>query len=393
MGLGGSEGRSTETVGSFNTVGVVLTGMPQVFESPAAYVQGRDIIDSFGTHVNSLGTECLLLADEVVLDLVGERAIRSLKAEGHGASTVEFNGEASETEIDRVGAIVEERGADVVIGAGGGKALDTAKAVREETGGAMVSMPTIASTDSPTSALSVIYSEEGEFREYWFYERHPDLVFLDTAVVAAAPTRFFRSGIADGLATWFEADATYQSNGENIVGGTPTRAGHRLAKLCYETLREHAIVAVDAIERDAVTESVAAVAEANTLLSGLGFESGGLAAAHSVHNGLTQLAGTHHATHGEKVNIGTLTQLVLEGREDAFVEDYVEFSLALDLPVTLADIGLDDPTTTQLETVADAACDPEETIHNEPFEVTPPMVRDALRTTDQIGRRVREHHG
>jgi glycerol dehydrogenase len=147
---------------------------------------------------------------------------------------------------------------------------------------------------------------------------------------------------------------------------------------------------VDAVEEGAVTESVAAVAEANTLLSGLGFESGGLAAAHSVHNGLTQLEATHDATHGEKVNVGTVTQLVLEGRADGFVEDYVRFSLALDLPVTLADIGLDDPTTEQLETVAEAACDPEETIHNEPFEVTPPMVRDALRTADAIGRRVGE---
>lgn len=364
--------------------------MPQVFESPEAYVQGREVVDDIGEHIGSLGTACLLLADDVVLDLVGERVVQSLEAADIEAETLEFNGESSETEIQRVADVVDERETDVIVGAGGGKALDTAKAVREETGGAMVSMPTVASTDSPTSALSVIYSEHGEFEEYRFYDQHPDLVLLDTAVVAGAPTRFFRSGVADGLATWFEADATYQSGGQNVVGGTPTRAGHRLAKLCYATLRDHALSAVDAVEEGAVTESVAAVSEANTLLSGLGFESGGLAAAHSVHNGLTQLEETHDATHGEKVNVGTVTQLVLEGREDGFVEDYVEFSLALGLPVTLADIGLDDATTAQLDTVAEAACDPEETIHNEPFEVTPPMVRDALRTADRIGRRVGE---
>ncbi len=208
----------------------------------------------------------------------------------------------------------------------------------------MVSMPTVASTDAPTSALSVIYSEHGEFEEYWFYDEHPDLVLVDTDVVSDAPTRFFRSGIADGLATWFEADATYRPDGDNVVGGKPTRAGHRLARLCYETLREHGRSAVDAVERDAVTESVEAVTEANTLLSGLGFESGGLAAAHSVHGGLTQLEATHDATHGEKVNIGTITQLVLEGRDDKFIEDYVEFSRAIGLPTALSDIGLDDPT-------------------------------------------------
>lgn len=96
---------------------------------------------------------------------------------------------------------------------------------------------------------------------------------VDTGVVVDAPTPFFHSGIADGLATWFEA-ATYWSDGDNVVGGKATRAGHQLARLCYETLRDHSLAAVDAVERGAVTESVEAVTEANTLVSGLGFESG-----------------------------------------------------------------------------------------------------------------------
>ncbi|QSG09678.1 glycerol dehydrogenase [Halapricum desulfuricans] len=364
--------------------------MSQVFKSPAAYVQGRGVAEEIGTHAASLGEHALLLADEIVLGLVEDEVLDSLEDAGLEASSVEFQGEASEAEVDRISEIVRDRGADIVIGAGGGKALDTAKAVRENLeDGAMVSMPTVASTDAPTSALSVIYSEHGEFEEYWFYNEHPDLVLVDTDVVSDAPTRFFRSGIADGLATWFEADATYRSDGDNVVGGKPTRAGHRLARLCYETLREHGRSAVDAVERDAVTESVEAVTEANTLLSGLGFESGGLAAAHSVHNGLTQLEATHDATHGEKVNIGTITQLVLEGRDDEFIEDYVEFSREIGLPTALSDIGLDDPTDEQLDIVAEAACDPEETIHNQPFEVTPPMVRDALKTVDEIAGRVR----
>ncbi|WP_136688770.1 glycerol dehydrogenase [Halorhabdus amylolytica] len=363
--------------------------MSKIFKSPAAYVQGRGVADEIGEHTASLGERAVLIADEVVLDLVEDSVSTSLDKAGLAASSVEFRGEASESEVDRITEFTRDRDADVVIGAGGGKVLDTAKAVRENIdGGAMVSMPTIASTDAPTSALSVIYSERGEFEDYWFYDEHPDLVLVDTDTVSDAPVRFFRSGIADGLATWFEADATYRSDSDNVVGGKPTRAGHRIARLCYETLREHGRSALDAVERDAVTESVEAVTEANTLLSGLGFESGGLAAAHSVHNGLTQLEATHDATHGEKVNIGTITQLVLEGREDSFLEDYVAFSREIGLPVALSDIGLDDPTDDQLETVAAAACDEAETIHNQPFEVTAPMVRDALKTVDEIAERV-----
>ncbi len=363
--------------------------MSRIFRSPARYVQGRGVTADLGTHTATLGDSALLVADDVVLGLVEDEVTTSLGDHGVEVSSVTFGGECSTEEIDRIASVADERGADVVVGAGGGKALDAAKAVRAERGGAMVSMPTIASTDAPTSALSVVYSEHGEFEEYLFHDDHPDLVVVDTAVVAAAPTRLFRGGVADALATWFEAEATSNSDGDNVVGGKPTRAGTHLAKLCYETLREHAVSAVEAVERDAVTESVEAVTEANTLLSGLGFESGGLAAAHSIHNGLTQLEATHGATHGEKVNVGTISQLVLEGRDDAFVEEIIEFSLDVGLPVTLAEIGLDDPTRQQLDVVAEAACADEETIHNEPFAVEPAMVRDAILTADRLGERVR----
>lgn len=360
------------------------------FVSPPTYVQGRGVLDELGDHVAPLGETALLLADEVVLGIVEDRAAASLEAAGVDVAVEEFRGEASAAEIDRIADVARDEGADVVIGAGGGKALDTGKAVREAVGGAAVSLPTVASTDAPTSALSVVYTEAGEFEEYRFFDDHPDLVLVDTAVVAAGPTRLFRSGVADALATWFEADAVATSGSENVVGGGPTDAALALAHLAYETLRARAVSAVAAVEADAVTENVESVVEANTLLSGLGFESGGLAAAHSIHNGLTQLEETHDATHGEKVNVGTISQLVLEGREDAFVEDIVEFSIEVGLPVTLEEIGLAEPTDEQLRTVAEAACDEAETIHNEPFAVSPSMVADAIETADAIGRRVRE---
>lgn len=362
-------------------------GVTKTFKSPASYVQGRGVATEIGEHAGALGESALLIADEVVLDLVESTVIEGFEDAGIEATSVTFGGEASAEEIDRVTDVATDAGVDVVVGAGGGKALDTAKGVGDAAGLATVSMPTVASTDAPTSSLSVVYSEEGEFEEYRFYEKHPDLVLVDTELIAAAPTRFFVSGVGDALATWFEADAAYRATeGTNFFGGRPTRSGHALAELCYETLREHARSAVRAVENDAVTESVEAVTEANTLLSGLGFENGGIAAAHSIHNGLTQLEATHGASHGEKVNVGTITQLVLEGRSDAFVEEIVEFSREVGLPVTLAEIGLDDPSDEDLDRVAAAACAEEETIHNEPFVVEPAAVRDAILTADAVGR-------
>jgi len=111
---------------------------------------------------------------------------------------------------------------------------------------------------------------------------NPDLVLVDTAVVARAPTRFLRSGMADAIATWYEADTAYRAAAENVFDGRSTLTAHAIAETCYDTIRDHGRSAVAAVERDAVTESVEAVVEANTLMSGIGFESGGLAAAHSI---------------------------------------------------------------------------------------------------------------
>ena len=141
-----------------------------------------------------------------------------------------------------------------------------------------------------------------------FFPHNPDLVVVDTEVAANAPFRFLVSGMGDALATWVEARATAEARKSTMAGGQPTMAGLALARLCWDTLIDYGFSARQAAQQHVVTPALEKVVEANTLLSGLGFESGGLAAAHAVHNGLTALPQSHHFMHGEKVNFGTLTQ-------------------------------------------------------------------------------------
>ena len=133
------------------------------------------------------------------------------------------------------------------------------------------------------------------------------------------------------------------------------------------------------------TKAVEDVIEANTYLSGIGFESGGLAGAHAIHNGFTLLPQCHHLYHGEKVAFGTITQLVLENAPVEELAEVVDFCLTMGLPTTLEDLGLENPTQEELMAVAQAAAAPGETIHNMPMEVTAQKVYDAIVAADALG--------
>ncbi|BCV19199.1 hypothetical protein ATOBIA_N14890 [Atopobiaceae bacterium P1] len=250
----------------------------------------------------------------------------------------------------------------------------------------MAICPTIASSDAPCSALSVLYTDDGAFDEYLFLPSNPNLVLMDTTVIAASPVRLTVSGMGDALATYFEARACVNSDADTCAGGKSTLAAYALAKLCYETLLEDGLKAKIALDAGANTSAVDHIVEANTLLSGIGFESCGLAGAHAIHNGLTLLPETHELYHGEKVAFGTLTQLVLEDVPTDELEEVLDFCCELGLPVTFAQVGIEDPTPEKLMTVAQGACAEGDTMGNMPFEVTPQMVVDALKGADALGR-------
>lgn len=203
-----------------------------VFISPSKYVQGKGALKSIGTYAKDFGKKPLILADKIVWGITKETIIGSFNESGLDYHYIEFNGEASTNEVKRVAGMGEENGVDVVIGVGGGKTLDTAKAVADELNQNIIIVPTTASTDAPTSSLSVIYSDAGRFESYRFYKKNPDLVLVDTAVVVKAPARLFASGIADAMATWIEARATIKSNGEAMSGGKPSIAARAIAEAC-----------------------------------------------------------------------------------------------------------------------------------------------------------------
>ncbi|PPF75927.1 glycerol dehydrogenase [Pseudoclavibacter sp. Z016] len=361
--------------------------------SPGRYVQGKGALARLGEFVAQIGSTPLLLADDFVWDLLGERLSTSFTGGEAEVPRERFNGVASSGEIDRIVEVITASGSDVIVAVGGGSTIDAAKAAGYLAGVRWVSVPTVASTDAPTSALAVIYTEAGEFEEYRFFPRNPDLVLIDSQLVADAPARFLVAGFGDALATWLEARATSRSNASTMAGGLPTQTGTALAKLSWDVLWENAATALDAVEDGVVTPALERAIEANTLLSGLGFESGGLAAAHAIHNGLTAAPQTHGLQHGEKVNIGSIAQLILEGAPAEEIRDFIVFTTKLGLPTTLTEIGLSTDDKHELRLVAEAATVAGETIHNMPFAVTSDDVIAALTSLERLSRRIRAEAG
>ncbi|MBF6195406.1 glycerol dehydrogenase [Nocardia sp. CDC186] len=361
--------------------------MLSVFSSPGHYVQGRDATAALGAEMTRLGIggPVLIVAGSSAFRLLAATWERSLTDAKIAYSIHLSGGECSRAEIARIAHAVEESGSTVVLGAGGGKVLDAARAVADDLDLPMISCPSTASSDAPCSALSVIYTDSGEFEAYQLVRRNPALVLVDTSVVAQAPPRLLAAGMGDALATWFEARTCSAAQVRNMRGGASTRSATALAELCYRTLLADGAQALAAVRTHSVTPALERVVEANTLLSGLGFESSGLAAAHAVHNGLTAAAGTRPFLHGEKVAFGTLTQLVLEGAPASEIGTVLGFCAEVGLPTTLAALGLPDADDETLRAIARRATAPGETIHNEPFTVNVAMVVEALRAADAIG--------
>lgn len=361
--------------------------MEKVFASPSRYVQGKGVLSTGTSYIKALGKRALLLSDDIVYGIAGKNLRENLEKIEMYVKYVPFNGEASTAEIQRVSQIGRDAQVDLVIGLGGGKTIDAAKAISDQLAVPVAVLPTIASTDAPTSALSVIYSDEGVFEKYLFYKKNPELVLVDTAVVARAPSRLLASGIADAMATWVEGRSIIKNAGKTMAGGTPTLAAEAIAEKCEKILFENGLKAMAACEAKVVTPALEAVVEANTLLSGIGFESCGLAAAHAIHNGFTALHGDIHTlTHGEKVAYGTLTQLVLENRPKEELDRYISFYQALGLPTTLKDLKLENVSYEELLKVGKLSTQAGETIHQMGLAINEENVTDALFALDSYVR-------
>ena len=328
--------------------------MIRAFGAPQRYVQGPGVIDQLDAMARAYGAQRpFIVTDAVVRELIGPRLARALGGLAAGAVHADFNGECSAAEISRLAAIARAAGADLVVGVGGGKAIDTAKGVAIEHPVPVFIVPTIASNDSPTSRVVVVYTEGHVLAEVRRMRANPDLVLADTEVLVAAPERFFVSGIGDAISKKFEAAQCVATGNDNFYAARPPLLATRIADACYEVIRAHAEGALAAVRAKRVDADFEHTVEATILLSGLAFENGGLSIAHSLTRGFSSVPGVAEALHGEQVAFGLLVQLMLERRADAFIDDLVDFYRKVGLPLSLTALGLQGDPVAAARAIAD----------------------------------------
>jgi glycerol dehydrogenase len=356
--------------------------MIRAFGGPRLYLQGPGALAELGPVVAGIARRAALVGDADVLGRYGAVVEQRLRAAGVGVSSAALRGEVSEAAIAALDAALPEAGC--VIGLGGGRSIDASKAVALKRGLPVVTVPTAASNDSPTSRIFVMYREDGALDRVERLPRNPEAVIVDTELLLRAPPALLRAGIGDGLTKRFEAEGCAAVDGLTPQGTAPLRTPNAIAALGFATLLEHAPQAMADAAAGRLTPAFEAVVEAVILMSGLGFENGGLSLAHSLTRGFTREAAVHRIPHGEQVAFGLLVQLSLTPGEDAMLRRLIPFCAGLGLPTRLAGIGLSRDDVATLDRVAVATMTAPHITHLPGPKLTAPAIRDAMLEVDSL---------
>jgi glycerol dehydrogenase len=326
------------------------SGHVRTFGGPGRYHQGPGALDLLGQVVAPMGRFPLVIGDVHVMALLRPR-LEALLLEA--ALQPQFRVLEGEITRDAIAGLAHGLEAtSVVVGVGGGKSLDAAKGVAMALSVPTVTVPTIASNDSPTSAAIAVYDDNHVMIAVDRMPGNPVCVLVDTALIAAAPSHFLRAGIGDAITKKFEAESCMAGSGVTPFGTRPLLTALVISDLAYTTILHDAEAALAACDANEVNEALERVVEAVILMSGLGFENGGLSLAHSLTRGLVRARGAREAIHGAQVAWALLAHLAAEGRDDSALHDLMAFYRRIGLPTRLADLGMTNPADDEIEDLA-----------------------------------------
>ena len=168
--------------------------MLTIFGAPGRYIQGPDALDTLGRQAALFGRRAALVIDGPMHAILGARVEAPCAASQVRAMPLIVEGDLTPETIEALRAQAGRLDADMVVAVGGGKALDAGKAVARSLHCHLITVPTAASNDAPTSKNYVLYDADHNLLAVEHMLFNPTIVLVDTTVIASAPAAFFRAG-------------------------------------------------------------------------------------------------------------------------------------------------------------------------------------------------------
>lgn len=350
------------------------------------YSIGENVYGEAARICCTYGSRVLLLGGEKGLRAGKERLKEALFAGNSGLEIVHtavFGKDCTYENIRKWAKYAKELNVDMIFGMGGGKALDTAKGAGYEAGLPVFTFPTIAATCAATTALSVVYGEDGNFDSFYFYERPARHCFIDLTVIANAPFQYLQAGIGDTIGKYFECH--FAARGDRLLHSSAL--GREISNMCYAPLLEYGVQALKDCKEHLVTTAFAQAVLANVVSTGLVslmvLDDYNCAIAHSVYYGLVLLPGFEEKyLHGNVVAYGVLIQLAVDGELKEAVR-LKKFLQELGISTTLKEMEIPLEQEYLREVLADIVIEPD--MEHIPYPVTEDMVYRAMETVENLG--------
>ena len=353
--------------------------------SPEKVVRGEKAWEEAKELIPSLCNKPLLLGRSNCTYETRKSLSIELSSMGLNVVHEELNHDCCEIDLQRISSIAKHSFCDGIVASGGGKVLDAGKLIANRLNIPCITVPLSASTCAGWTALANIYSPKGSFIKDEILEKCPKLLIFDYSLVRKAPKRTLASGIADALAKWYEASISSGNSNDSLV-----QQAVQMARVLRDQLLIDSKTALQDPNSDAWIKVAEGCALTAGLIGGIGGAKCRTAAAHAVHNGLTQLDFKKKSLHGELVGYGILVQLRIEellSKSQLALQtkkQLIELLIDLDLPIDIQSLGLKSYKKKELEKACIFACRRNSEIHNLPFKVTENTLMEALLDANKL---------
>jgi glycerol dehydrogenase len=359
-----------------------------LIQTPYEYVNEPNIIVKSGNYVKGLGKNALIIGGKTALSITQNDIVQSFKENDIEFSIKEFKGYPTKKIISEFAKFGEEQKIDVIVGVGGGRVIDTTKAVGNKLGIPIVAIPTIAATCASWAAVSIIYDEEGNQVDFFNSQKSANLILADTKILSEAPDRYLKAGIIDTIAKWYETEPNLKNNNDSLQ----LKIQIEIAKLAFNVLKETSFKYFKYKSDKDDLKDFKQIVDSIILLAGLvgSIKSnefyGGIA--HPFYNSSTQIPETRNKLHGEKVAFGILTQLVLEEKpREELIETFSLFK-KFGVPITLKEIGIVDKIDEKINLIAKDVSEKSGFYRGINYELTSDIIKKAILEADNIGRAI-----